>query len=169
MGRMLRVALLMLSAAAAVWAQFYERLGPAERRELAEAYYLVGRQYALQGERAKALEFEGLAFHLDPGLDPAAIAGEAAPPGAPPARPQSGAAAGQEAPEAMQALLQSRFLRLVSAFLAEDTPTLLSLMDGSLWFAYSAITQSADTGALAMRISSRLPRNGYSGPDGFRW
>src|SRR4030065_72529 len=88
MGRMLRVALLMLSAAAAVWAQFYERLG---------------------------------------------------------------AAAGQEAPEAMQALLQSRFLRLVSAFLAEDTPTLLSLMDGSLWFTAFAdeLAQEAIAGDLA--------------------
>jgi hypothetical protein len=132
MGRMLRVALLMLSAAAAVWAQFYERLEPAERRELAEAYYLVGRQYALQGERAKARELEGLAFRIDPGLEPSAIAGEAEP-GPAAERSPSGAAPRREAPEAMA--LQSRFLRLMSAFLAEDVPTLQSMMDGSLWFA----------------------------------
>jgi hypothetical protein len=161
MGRMLRVALLMLSAAAAVWAQFYERLEPAERRELAEAYYLVGRQYALQGERAKGLEFEGLAFHLDPGLDPAAITGEAAPPGPAVARSQSGAAQRQEAPEAMAALLRSRFLRLVSAFLAEDAPTLLSMMDGSLWFA--AFADELNQEAIADDLTGFFARADLSG------
>ncbi len=161
MGRMLRVALLMLSAAAAVWAQFYERLGPAERRELAEDYYLVGRQYALQGERAKAREFEGLAFHLDPGLEPAAIAGEDASPGTAAARPQSGAAPGQETPEAMEALLQSRFLRLVSAFLAEDAQTLLSMMDGSLWF--SAFTAELAQEAIAGDLAGFFARTDLSG------
>ena len=152
---MLWVVLLMLAAGAA-GAQFYEQLGPAERRELAEAYYLVGRQYARQGERAKALEFEGLAYHLDPELDPAAISSEPEPgpvvagPGSGPARPEYGAAQRREAPEAMAALLKSRFLRLVSAFLTEDAPTLLELMDGSLWFTPfdAELTQEAIAGDL---------------------
>ena len=149
MKRMLWVVLLAVGVGAA-WAQFYDRLGPEERRELAEDYYLVGRQYALQNERAKALEFEGMAYNIDPGLDPAAIA--ARPEGPQPAAATSeyGAAPRREAPEAMTALLSSRFLRLVSAFLTEDTPTLLSLMDGSLWFTRfgGELTQEAIAGDL---------------------
>jgi hypothetical protein len=144
MKRMLWVALFAVGAAAA-WAQFYDRLGPEERRELAEDYYLVGRQYALQGEQAKALEFEGMAYNIDPELDPAAISAR-------PAAPEPGPAimGRRETPEAMTALLGSRFLRLVSAFLTEDTPTLLSMMDGSLWFTRfaSELTQEAIAGDL---------------------
>jgi hypothetical protein len=156
MKRLLWMVMLVVAAGAA-WAQFYEHLGPAERRELAEAYYLVGRQYALQGERAKALEFEGLAYHLDPELDPAAISpepgskeavGTAGPgPGAAGLEPGS---ARREAPEAVAVLLKSRFLRLVSAFLTEDAPTLVELMDGSLWFTRFSVelTQEAIAGDL---------------------
>ena len=123
-------------ATGAAWAQSYDQLGPAERKELAEDYYLVGRQYALLGEQAKAREFEDLAYHLYPELDPAALTAEddAAQPLPAAARPGPGSAGRGETPEAMSALLGSHFLRLVSAFLAEDTPALLSMMDGSLWF-----------------------------------
>ena len=132
MKRMLWVGLLVVMAAGAAWAQFYDRLGAEERRNLAEAYYLVGRQYAEQGERAKGSDFEGMAYNIYPGLDPAAIASQAEP-----SAPQlilAGKAVAREDPEAVAVLLQSRFLRLVSAFLTEDTPTLLAMMDGSVWF-----------------------------------
>ncbi len=132
MKHMLWVGLLMVMAAGAAWAQFYDRLGAEERRNLAEAYYLVGRQYAEQGERAKGSDFEGMAYNIYPGLDPAAIASQAEP-----SAPQlilAGKAVAREDPEAVAVLLQSRFLRLVSAFLTEDTPTLLAMMDGSVWF-----------------------------------
>ena len=132
MKSMLWVGLLVVMAAGAAWAQFYDRLGAEERRNLAEAYYLVGRQYAEQGERAKGSDFEGMAYNIYPGLDPAAIASQAEP-----SAPQlilAGKAVAREDPEAVAVLLQSRFLRLVSAFLTEDTPTLLAMMDGSVWF-----------------------------------
>ncbi len=147
MKRILCMVLLVVAAAGAAWAQFYEQLGPAERRELAEAYYLVGRQYALQGEQAKATEFEGMAYHIDPALDPGAIAAQAA---SEAARPGSGPSPRQETPEAVAILLKSRFLRLVSAFLAEDAQALLSMMDGTLWFTRFAaeLTQEAIAGDL---------------------
>jgi hypothetical protein len=132
MKHMLWVGLLVVMAAGAAWAQFYDRLGAEERRNLAEAYYLVGRQYAEQGERAKGSDFEGMAYNIYPGLDPAAIASQAEP-----SAPQlilAGKAVAREDPEAVAVLLKSRFLRLVSAFLTEDTPTLLAMMDGSVWF-----------------------------------
>ena len=150
MKRMLWVVLLTVGAAAA-WAQFYGELGPAERRELAEAYYLVGQQYALQGERAKAMEFEGMAYHIDPGLDPETFAaGPEIPATAALPGPEYRAAPQREAPEAVAVLLKSRFLRLLSAFLAEDAPALLSMMDGTLWFTRfdAELTQEAIAGDL---------------------
>jgi hypothetical protein len=134
------MAAFLLAVAGTAWAQSYGRLAPAQRRELAEDYYLVGRQYALLGEQAKARELEAMAYNLYPELDPAAISARAATPGLVPADARR-----REAPEAVSALLQSRFLRLVSAFLAEDAQTLLSLMDGSLWFERFAaeLTQEA--------------------------
>ena len=132
MKRMLWVGLLVVMAAGAAWAQFYDRLGAEERRNLAEAYYLVGRQYSVQGEGVKGSDFEGMAYNIYPGLDPAAIASQAEPPAA--ELILAGKAVAREDPEAVAVLLKSRFLRLVSAFLTEDTPTLLAMMDGSVWF-----------------------------------
>ncbi len=151
--------ILALVAAGAAWPQHYALLEPAERKELAEAYWLVGRQYALQGEQAKAREFEGLAFQLDPRLDPAALAAEAAGPTPPSVEPRS--AARREAPEAMAALLKSRFLRLMSAFLSEDTPTLLSLLDGSLWFTRFGGELAQE--AIAADLQSFFARTNLSG------
>jgi hypothetical protein len=162
MKRILCVGLLALLAAGASWAQFYDGLGAAERRDLAEAYYLVGQRYAQQGEPAKGREFEGMAFHIDPGLDPAAL--EVAGPETGPARPEYGAAPKRESPEvseAMVALLRSRFLRLVSAFLTEDLPTLLSMMDGSLWF--SRFDRELGQEAIAADLSNFFARADLSG------
>ena len=136
MKRVLLVALAVLFAAGAAWAQFYDKLGADERRSLAEAYYLVGRQYAEQGDKAKGSEFQQMAYNIYPQLDPAAVSQKAEPSAAELvlAGRAVRAEAGQEEAAAVELLLKSRFLRLVSAFLAEDTPTLLSMMDGSVWF-----------------------------------
>jgi hypothetical protein len=155
MKRILWTGLLVLLAAGASWAQFYEGLGDAERRDLAEAYWLVGQRYAEQGEPAKGRDFEGLAFHIDPGLDPAAISAETGPAAAVEVAPP------REAPEAVAALLKSRFLRLVSAFLTEDLPTLLSLMDGSLWF--TRFDRELTQEAIAADLASFFARADLSG------
>jgi hypothetical protein len=130
MKRTLWLPLLALLAAGSARAQPPAAPHTARSSELAEACWLVGRQYALQGEQAKAREFTALAFRLDPRLEPASLAAEA---GGQPSGGQPGGAPAPEAPEATAALLQSRFLRLLSAFLSEDTPAVLSLLDGSLW------------------------------------
>jgi len=126
----------VLVASGAAWAQFYEQLDRGERRELAEAYFLVGRQYAAQGEQAKARDFQLMAYHLDPELDPASIRLEAEPSAAEliMAGKAELVAVPRETAGEVGLLLKSRFLRLVSAFLTEDTDTILSILDGSVWF-----------------------------------
>lgn len=125
-----------LVASGTLWAQFYEQLGRGQRRVLAEAYFLVGRQYAVQGEQAKARDFEQMAYHLDPELDSASIRLEAEPSAAELVLAGKAAlvAAPRETAGEMELLLDSRFLRLVSAFLTEDIDTILSILDGSVWF-----------------------------------
>jgi hypothetical protein len=129
MKRTLWLVVVILLAAGSAWAQFYERLSDAERQSLAEAYYLAGRQYAEQGLKDKGRDFEQMAYNIWPSLDPASIQPEGEP----------GAAAAisrvRPAPsEAVEPLLRSLFLRLVSAFLTEDTGGMLELMDGTVYF-----------------------------------
>ena len=129
MKRTFWLVVVILLVAGSVWAQFYERLTDSERRSLAEAYYLVGRQYAEGGQKEKARDFEQMAYNIWPSLDPASIQMESA----------TTAAAlilkGEAPPaEAVEPLLRSHFLRLASAFLTEDADSMLELMDGSVYF-----------------------------------
>jgi len=103
---------------------------------LAEAYYLVGRQYEQKGDTQKARDFQDMAYNIDPGLDPANIQIQDLRSAA--ALILEGkaklAAVPRTREEATQELLKSKFLRLVSAFLSKDTTGMLELMDGSLYF-----------------------------------
>lgn len=136
MKRILCSVVIFLFIVGAVWAQFYEKLSREQRRELAEAYYLVSRQYAQAGEKAKAGEFERMAYNIDPGLDPSRIQLKEQPSAASLIIEGKAvlAAAPRERAEAVQQLIKSRFLRLVSSFLTKDAESMLELMDGSVYF-----------------------------------
>jgi len=56
-----------------VWSQFYEDLTLQERKELAEAYYLVGKQYQQVGKKEKGDDFIRMAFRIYPMLSPETI------------------------------------------------------------------------------------------------
>ena len=136
MKRILWLVVIFLFIVGAVWAQFYEKLSREQRRELAEAYYLVSRQYAQAGEKAKAGEFERMAYNIDPGIDPSRIQLKEQPSAASLILEGKAvlAAAPRERAEAVQQLIKSRFLRLVSSLLTKDTESMLELMDGSVYF-----------------------------------
>ena len=53
MKKLLCIILTLAAISQFSWAQFYMELSAAERKELAEAYYLVGRQYESVGQTAK--------------------------------------------------------------------------------------------------------------------
>jgi hypothetical protein len=136
MKKSLWIVVILLVASQALWAQFYSGLSQAERKELAESYYLVGRQYESQGQGDKGKAFEEMAFNIFPSLDPSRIQMRELPNAA--ALILEGkakiAAVPTENPQAIQERLSSRFLRLVSSFLVEDTEGMLRLMDGSVYF-----------------------------------
>ena len=56
-----------------LFAQFYEHFNMSFRRELAEAYYLVGKQYQSIGKKEKGSDFIDMAFNIYPELNPKAI------------------------------------------------------------------------------------------------
>ena len=111
-----------------IWGQFYERLPQVKRRELAEAYWLVGRQYLQTGKESKGKSFQELAFHLDPFLDPRSIRLEDA------ASAEELIASSKVVylEEPTRDLLRSRFIRLAGSFLLGDTASVLELLDGSI-------------------------------------
>jgi hypothetical protein len=156
MKRTFWLVVIILLAAGSVWAQFYERLSDPERRNLAEAYYLVGRRYAEQGQKEKARDFEQMAYNIWPSLDPASIQAESEP----------AAAAlilkGEALPaEAVEPLLRSHFLRLASAFLTEDPEAMLELMDGSVYF--TRLGEQLSQPAIRSDLESFFARTDLSG------
>ena len=56
-----------------LFAQFYEHFNMSFRRELAEAYYLVGKQYQSIGKKEKGGDFIDMAFNIYPELNPKSI------------------------------------------------------------------------------------------------
>ena len=135
MKKSISLLVLLVFVAASLSAQFYTTLPREQRRELAEAYYLVGKQYEQNGQTQKARDFEQMAYNIFPGLDPSNIQLRDLPSAA--ALILEGkaklAAAPLEREEAIKELLKSKFLRLVSAFLSKDTAAMLKLMDGSVY------------------------------------
>ena len=73
MKKLLPLLVLLVFAATGLWAQFYKTLPKEEQKTLAEAYYLVGKQYEQEGENQKARDFKDMAYNIHPGLDPANI------------------------------------------------------------------------------------------------
>jgi hypothetical protein len=136
MKKLLPLLVLLVFVATGLWAQFYTALPRDVRKSLAEAYYLVGKQYEQKGDTQKARDFQDMARNIDPGLDPANIQIRDLPTAA--ALILEGkarlAAIPRTREEATQELLKSKFLRLVSAFLSKDTAGMLELMDGSVYF-----------------------------------
>ncbi len=117
------------------WAQFYTRLPAAERKVLAEDYYLVAQQYRASGKPDKAREFEQMAFNIDPTLDPSKIQLKEQPSAAElMLEGRARLAAVPSRAPGVDELIKTRFLQLVANFLTEDTDALLTLLDGSVYF-----------------------------------
>ncbi len=122
------ILVLLVVVPALLWGQFYDQLPQEKRHELAEAYWLVGKQYIETGKEPKGRAFQQMAFLIDPQLDPSQI------------KPEDVATAeeliARRAPivmvEPVEELLRSRFMRLVGSFLASDTASVLELLDGSI-------------------------------------
>jgi hypothetical protein len=136
MKKLLPLLILLVFVATGLSAQFYNTLSRDERKTLAEAYYLVGRQYEQEGKSQKGRDFKDMARNIDPALDPQNIQLQDLPTAA--ALILEGkarlAAMPRTRAEANQELIKSKFLRWISALLSEDTASMLELMEGSVYF-----------------------------------
>ena len=66
--------ILLLIVSQGLWAQFYQEFSSPERKELAEAYYLVGSRYKEQSDTNKGTAFQEMAYNINPYLKPKDIA-----------------------------------------------------------------------------------------------
>ena len=128
------------------WAQFYQELGPDQREELAEAYYLVGTEYLKVAKPGKSAEFKSMAYNINPRLQPEKIK-ERALPEAPELILSKDVFFIREKPES---LLRSKFKRLVGSFLSADITSILEFVRGSLYINKLQVeaTRQEITGAL---------------------
>ncbi len=115
------------------WAQFYTTLKTSERKQLAEAYYLVGKEYEKVGKITKGKQFKAMAFNIYPNLVPEKIKMKEYPTAeqllarynfkiSPPQREGN-----------ISELIKSKFIRLISNLIAEDANSILDLLDGSVY------------------------------------
>ena len=129
--RLLSIACLLVFAAGGVSAQFYSGLGSAERRELAEAYYLAGQQYRKLGA-TKGADFVALAYEIYPTLDPDNIVEADLPSLEELLARGTLDFLGGATESAVEELIRSRFLRIAGAFLTEDVSGVVRGIAGSI-------------------------------------
>ncbi len=77
--RFILAAILLCAAAVFGWSQFYKDYDEANRKSLAEATWLAGKQYQAVGKTAKGAEYIEMAFHIWPDLDTSSISDIALP------------------------------------------------------------------------------------------
>lgn len=135
MKRIVFISILFCLLSSFAWAQFYEQLSQEERKELAEAYYMVGEQYKKVGKTEKGNDFIAMAFRIYPKLKTEAIE-----PGKTPARAKptvvgewqptySPVPAGTTAKNA----IMYQFSRFLRGFFTEDKETMLEIIDSRLF------------------------------------
>ena len=123
-----------------------------EKAEMAESYYLAGLQYELVGKLELAAGMRRLAFDLKPDLDPEAIGEQQGERIDLPDRPQ---AEQVDTTGWTSSLVVSQLLRLASAFLAHDSDTIVSMLDGSVYVAGMDVTRSQAHAALDALFAER--------------
>lgn len=126
-------AVLLIFAAAALSAQSWNTYSANERKTLAEAYWLAGKQYQVVGKTEKGREYMDLARVIDPQLDPSQIKDEALPSAAELMAGGGASPIGAGAAEIPTQSLSSFFLRFLGALLAEDAASTVGFLDGSVY------------------------------------
>ena len=116
------------------FAQFYKDLSQEKRKELAEAYYLVGSQYLKTGKATMGKGYQALAYKIYPQLDTAMLSlEETTPAAALIAEGRGKIVAPPQSLESVSRLIRARFLQLISALVSEDVEATLETLDGSVY------------------------------------
>ncbi len=114
-------------------ADFYKHLSDIERKELADAYYMVGDQYKKVGEVEKGSSFIGMAYLIYPGFDPKMIGIPLKGFETPEEKPvQQEPAKEKERPVPPENAVRYQFAKLLRGFFNEDVKTILTLVSDPL-------------------------------------
>jgi hypothetical protein len=133
--RFIFISILFCFLSAFAWSQFYKQLSQEERKELAEAYYMVGEQYKNVGKTEKGDDFIDMAFRIYPKLKSESIE-----PGKTPTQRKT-TIVGEWQPSyspvpkgttAKNAIMY-QFSRFLRGFFTEDKDTMLEVVDSRLF------------------------------------
>ncbi len=131
--RIFTISFLLVFLTGLLWAQFYTTLRLSERKQLAEAYYLVGKQYEKVGKANKAQEFRAMAFNIYPDLEPQNIKIKEYPTAQQLIAKYSFTVTIPQREGNVKEIIKSKFIRLISNLIAEDSASIIKLLDGSIY------------------------------------
>lgn len=136
--------IMLVFVSGGLWAQFWKSSNEAQRRALAQAYWLAGRQYQAIGKTDKGKEFMQLARIIDPQLDPSAIRDETMPSAAELLTRGTISTIGEEAAQVPVLSINSFFLRFLGALLDRDAAEATGFLDGSVYVSKSGAELSRE-------------------------
>ncbi|MGD0725843.1 MAG: hypothetical protein ABSB63_09800 [Spirochaetia bacterium] len=125
--------LLLSFAAGLLWAQFWKDYTDTDRRAVAEAYWLVGKQYETIGQPEVGGSFMAMAKEIYPALDPAAITDQALPSAAELLAQGRTTEIGAAAAGIPMGAVSSFFLRFIGALMDKDPAEIAGFLDGSVY------------------------------------
>ena len=133
MKKFLIALIILIIAAGITWGQFYTNLNEKERKDLSEAYYLVGKQYQQTGEVSKGRQFEAMAYNIYPELEPSKITMHEYPTAAALLARYNFTVKLPEKKADAAEIIKSKFIRLVGSLIAEDSDSIVELLAGSVY------------------------------------
>ena len=157
-------AAVLLFVSGALWAQFWKNSNETQRRALAQAYWLAGRQYEAVGKTDKGKEFMQLARLIDPRLDPSTISDEAMPSAADLLARGTATTIGAGAAQVPVQSLSSFFLRFLGALLDRDAAEATGFLDGSIYLSKTGAELSRDEAKSAFQQFFSSAPLGEKGP-----
>lgn len=119
-----------------MWSQFYSDLSMESRKELAEAYYLAGKQYEAIGKKDKGRDFVEMAFKIYPGLAPSEVKEPADTQKRPTTLRTSWEPSYPKTPPSVapdRNLVLYQFTRFLRAFITEDLAVMQKVLDSSVY------------------------------------
>jgi len=122
-----------------------------KKRDLSEAYYLVGKQYQQAGEISKGKQFVAMAYNIYPNLEPSRIKMQEYPTAAALLSRYNFAVTLPEKKADIAEIIKSKFIRLIGALIEENSHSIIKLLAGSVYISSLStdFTQSEARAALS--------------------
>ena len=151
MKKFLITIIILIIAAGITWGQFYTNLNGKEKKDLSEAYYLVGRQYQQAGEVSKGKQFVAMAYNIYPNFEPSKIKMREYPTAAALLARYNFTVTLPEGKADVTEIIKSKFIRLIGALIEENSDSIVQLLAGSVFISSlsTEVTQSEAQASLS--------------------